>query len=411
MEVLNESTERAARAARDSYGRLVALLARSSGDIAAAEDALADAFERALIRWPRDGIPDNPEAWLLTVARNRQRDHLRSAAHRTSTVLDEAVLIASHDEVDVEAIPDERLALMFVCAHPAIDKTVRTPLMLQTVLGVGSEQIAAAFAIPAPTMAQRLVRAKRRIRDARIPFVVPDQFAAPTRLPEVLEAVYGAYAIDWQGTAGMTERGSLAVEALQLAETLALLVPDEPEALGLASLICLSMARAPARVDSSGAMVPLPDQDTSRWDAALIERGERYLVRAHQVGRIGRFQLEAAIQSVHCDRRNTGLTDWQALRKFHTALADIAPTLGAAVSLAVVIGETDGPTAGLAILDELDSPQARRFQPAFAARAHLRARAGDTLGAAEALDRAISLTTDPATRAYLQRKAGEGRPR
>ncbi len=407
MAVLSESTKvRAAGVARTSYGRLVALLAARAGDIAAAEDALADAFEQALTHWPDAGVPDNPEAWLLTVARNRLRDRLRSSSHRTSTSLDESAdLVAAFDEVDVDAIPDKRLALLFVCAHPAIDRTVRTPLMLQTVLGYRSEQIAAAFAIPAPTMAQRLVRAKRRIRDAGIPFVVPDRALAPDRMPEVLEAVYGAYAIDWQGTAGATERGTLALEARHLAETLAELAPAEPEALGLAALICLSLARAPARLDAAGAVVPLHEQDMSRWNHALVERGERYLVRAHGLGRIGRFQLEAAIQSVHCDRRTAGVTDWGVLHKLHRALADTAPTLGASVSLAVVTGETDGPAAGLAILNELTGPHADRFQPAWAARAHLRARAGDNAGAAAAFDKAISLTTDPATRAYLRRQA------
>ncbi len=400
------SSERAARVARSSYGRLVSLLAARDGDIGAAEDALADAFEQALLRWPDAGIPENPEAWLLTVARNRRRDRARSPSTRAMTPLEEIAELAALQEIDVEAIPDRRLALLFVCAHPAIEPLVRAPLMLQTILGFGAERIAVAFAVPAPMLAQRLVRAKRRIRDARIPFVVPDRSIISRRLPDVLEAVYGAYAIEWYGVAGATERGTLETEALYLAETLADLLPDEPETLGLAALVCLSLSRAPARLDSNGALVPLQEQQTSRWDATLIERGERYLMRAHRLGCIGRFQLEAAIQSVHCDRRRTGVTDWSALRKFHGALVEMAPTLGATVSLAVVLGETDGPDAGLAILDTLDGAHAGRFQPAWVARAHLQAAAGDYASAAESFRKAISLTTDPPTRSLLQRQAG-----
>lgn len=395
--------ERAVTVARTSYGRLVALLAAPGGDIAAAEDALADAFERALRRWPRDGIPDNPEAWLLTVARNRLRDRFRSHAQRRAAGLDEATsIVATVDDLDVDAIPDRRLALLFVCAHPAVDPMARTPLMLQAALGFRADQIAAAFAVPTATMAQRLVRAKRRIRDARIPFVVPDRSVAPERLGDVLEAIYGAYAVDWNGIAGVTERDALTNEALHLAETAVELLPDEPEPRGLAALVCLSLARAPARRDATGALVPLPDQDPAQWHAGLIERGEAHLRRAHALGRVGRFQLEAAIQSAHCARRHTGVTDWQALERLHRALFALAPTLGSVVSLALVTAETTGPAAGLAVLDTLDPQAGDRFQPAWAARAHLLARLGDTPGAAAAYRRAISLTTDAPTRAYLE---------
>lgn len=397
--------ERVVHAARSSYGRLVALLAAPTRDLAAAEDALSDAFEQALRTWPTSGVPDNPEAWLLTVARNRQRDRFRSAHHQRSRALDDAAPVAATlDEIDLDAIPDRRLALLFVCAHPAIDPAARTPLMLQTVLGYTAEQIASAFVIPTSAMAQRLVRAKRRIRDAGISFSVPDRTVVADRQRAVLEAIYGVYAIDWQPIAGTRERATLGSEALHLAEMAVDLLPDEPESLGLAALICLSLARAPARTDASGILVPTHEQRTDLWDAALIERGERHLQRAHRLGRVGRFQLEAAIQSVHCARRGTRTTDWRALRSFHGELLRVSPTVGGAVALAVVIGETDSAAAGLAFLDGIDDDRLDRFQPAWAARAHLQAAAGHP-DAGASYRRAIALTTDPAARRYLERAA------
>jgi predicted RNA polymerase sigma factor len=396
----------AEQVARASYGRLLAILAAPRGDIELAEDALADAFEHALRSWPSSGVPQNPEGWLLTVARNRRRDVFRSAARRTAVPLDEPEphgIAAVLDEVDPDAIPDERLALLFVCAHPAIDPAIRTPLMLQTVLGFEARQIARAFAVPETAMAQRLVRAKRRIRDARIPFVVPDRARMPERLDAVLEAVYGAYAIDGPLTATATVRRSMAAEARYLAVTLAGLLGDEPEALGLAALISLSMARAEAR-GSLEEFIPLEEQDPDRWDRTLIAEGEGYLRRAYALGRVGRFQLEAAIQSAHCARATTGVTDWAALRKLYAALVARAPTLGARVAFAATIGRTDGPEAGLDALAAIQDPAIQRFQPAWAARAHLLAAAGRPAEARQAFDRAISLTPEPRIRRYLERR-------
>lgn len=406
MDALTEQDDvRAAAeaAARTSYGRLLALLAARDGDIQRAEDALAEAFERALRHWPDDGVPANPDGWLLTVARNRMRDLYRSAAHRTAAPADAGPEPAAPpDWPGPDEIGDRRLELMFVCAHPAVEAGIRTPLMLQTVLGVEARDIAAAFAVPAPTMAQRLVRAKRRIRDARIPFRIPGREEVPDRLPPVLEAVYGAYAIDWRGTAPEI-RGSLTGDALALALLLAHLLPD-PEVLGLAALLCFSVARADAR-EVDGVFVPLDEQDVTRWDAALIDRGEALLRRA-LVGQPGRFRLEAALQSVHCARARTGRTDWPAVLTLHQALLRVAPTLGGRVALAAVRGRVDGPGAGLAELDKIaaSDPVSGRFQPLWATRAHLLAASGaPDAGAAYA--KARSLTTDPALRAFLAERA------
>src|SRR6185369_8586484 len=287
---------------RNSYGKLLAVLAAPTRDIAAAEDALADALERALARWPDDGIPANPEGWLLTVARNRLRDLWKSSGCRMTEPLDEIDYAPTSLEDDMPAIPDRRLELMLVCAHPAIAPNIRTPLMLQSVLGVEAAAIATAFAVEPATMAQRLVRAKKRIRDAGIPFALPERDDLAERLPSVLEAVYGAYAIDWQLAPQGAPIESLSAEALHLALVLAELLPDEPEVLGLAGLVCLSEARRRARRTADGACIQLGEQDTALWDDVLIGRGEALLHRAHVYGRPGRFQYEAAIQSAHCTK-------------------------------------------------------------------------------------------------------------
>ena len=392
---------------RESYGRLLALLAAPTGDIPSAEDAIGDALERALSRWPVEGMPANPEGWVLTVARNRLRDRWKSHAYRMTDPLPETDNTAMEFidiPPDLDAIPDRRLELMLVSAHPAIAANCRTPLMLQTVLGIDAAAIARAFSLPPATLTQRLVRAKRRIRDAHIPFVVPAREDLEERLPAVLEAVYGAYAIDWQLEPRGAPIESLSAEALRLALVLAELLPDEPEALGLAALVCLSESRRPARRTSDGEFVPLDEQDTWLWDSAMIERGEALLRCAHGIGRPGRYQYEAAIQSTHCARVPGGQVDWVALHKLHRALQRIAPSLGAAVSLAVVDGEVDGPEAGLRILDAITDPAIERFQPAWTARAHLLAKAGRPKAASEAYGRAIELTTDAGVAQYLGRR-------
>lgn len=401
----SDAEMRVAWAARTCYGRLLALLASRTGDIGTAEDALSDAFERALTTWSRDGIPDNPDGWLLTVARNRLRDHQKLAATRTSVPLDTDRHAPAHlDEVDPDAVGDRRLELMLVCAHPAIKQNVRAGLMLNTVLGFTAAQIAEAFALPVRTLAARLVRAKRRIVEAGVPFAIPDRTVLPDRLGDLLEAVYGVYAIEWE-IGGVEERASLASEALYLAELLARLAPDDAETHGLAALLSFSAARAPARLDASGDLVPLAEQQTARWDADLIARGRDRLRSAYARASLGRFQLEAAIQAVHCARLESGTTDWATLRDLYTHLNTLYPSLGAATALAAVTAEADSPEAGLAVLDDIGD-RVSRFQPAWAARANLLERLGREDEARTAYDKAVSLSTSPIERAHLEKRRG-----
>lgn len=405
---VHDARSTAAAVARDGYGRLLALLAAADGDVEAAEDALGDALERALRIWPERGVPATPDAWLLTVARNRQRDRWRSAEFSRTAPLDPDQHAPHHlDDVDPDAVPDKRLELMLVCAHPAIDPPVRTPLMLNTVLGFSAEQIARAFNLPKATMATRLVRAKKRIKALAIPFHVPDRADLPERLGPVLDAVYGAYVIEWATAA--PEPRALPPEAVELAVVLARLVPTDPEVRGLAALVLLSASRSPARSDADGRFVPLADQDPGTWDSTLIARAHDHLRAAHARRTLGRFQLEAAIHAVHSARRTGRATDWENLKRLHEGLQRLAPSAGNWTALAAVTAETDGPRAGLALLDRI-AADIERFQPAWATRAHLLARLGRTAEADQAYAKAISLTTDQAQREHLGTRRRALRP-
>jgi len=401
-----EETRAAAETvARRSYGKLVAFLAARTRDVAAAEDALADAFAAALAHWPQRGVPDNPEAWLMAAAKRKTIDAHR-AAKRGNEAAPHLAMMAEElaTPTDIQAdIPDERLKLLFACAHPAIDESVRAPLMLQTVLGFDAAAIASAFLVSPAAMSQRLVRAKTRIRESGIPFRVPEHEDLPERLPPVLDAIYAAYAEGWSDPMGTdTARREMATEAIWLGRLAAMLLPGQAEALGLLALMLHSEARRAARRDASGAFVPLSEQDTGLWDGTMMTEAEALLRRAAAMNAIGRFQLEAAVQSAHAIRCLKGTADWAAIVTLYDALWRMTASPVIAINRAIAIAETQGPRAGLAALDVLDAAALSQYQPYWSARAHLLARSGATGQARDAYDRAIGLEIDPAVRRFLQ---------
>lgn len=396
------------RVARESYGRLVAYLSVRALDLAAAEDGLSEALLSALRVWPRDGVPERPEAWLLTTARHWLIDAVR---HQRVVEANEPVLSLLKENVMETTLttqfPDERLKLLFVCAHPAIDTSMHTPLMLQTILGLDAAHIAGAFLISPATMSQRLVRAKTKIRDGGIRFEIPEQRELPERLEAVLEAIYAAFGVGWDDVAGAEQRGrDLAEEAIWLGRVLLQLMPDEAEVHGLLSVMLHCEARHSARRGRDGRYIPLSEQDTTLWSASLIDEAEGHLAQAAKYGRPGRFQLEAAIQSVHAERRHSGHVEWSAIAAFYEQLNRIAPTLGRQTAYAAALAEAYGADVALAALDRLDQDAVSAYQPYWAVRAHLLQRLGKNAEASHAYDLAIGLAEDPAVRAFLLEKRG-----
>ena len=369
---------------------------------------MSDAFAAALADWPARGIPESPEAWLLAVARRKMIDSARrrrtgeGAAGQLRLMAEEMEAAVANEK----HIPDDRLLMMFACAHPAIDPGIRAPMILQTILGFDAATIASAFLISPATMGQRLVRAKNKIKQAGIPFRLPERADLRERLDAVLEAIYAAFAEGWSDPAGTeARRRNLADEGIWLGRLVASLLPDEPEALGLLALMLHAEARRGARRNEQGDYVPLAEQDTALWDVELIDEAEALLLRASRMDVVGRYQLEAAVQSAHAVRRLTGATDWAAIERLYDALSALTHSPVVAINRAIAVAETQGPAAGLAALDLLaEDARLCDYQPYWAARAGLLARTGQRDAADEAYQRAIGLESDPAVRRFLQQR-------